>query len=198
MKASNARKKRDDKSRGSFKYVDYVEHVGTHLILFPGDCVLLRSEGPVAPVSVAKIKYLRSDLQMEILWFYRPEETTEGRKAFHGKQELLLSNHSDIQSLEAVEDVCKVYTLCQYMALGKCEKDINDFFSRFEYDVGAGRVSPVSHSLPLHCVCNSPYNPDLEMNFCQDCGLWIHVCCEDEHQDGINQCRTYRQKSNNR
>ena len=52
----------------------------------------------------------------QVCWFYRPEESIGGRKAFHGERELFVSDHTDWQHVEPILGKCAVHKIQRYQA----------------------------------------------------------------------------------
>ncbi|MFS8035150.1 putative BAH domain-containing protein [Helianthus anomalus] len=68
-----------------------------------------------APSYIAKVEKLmandeNSETMVRVRWYYRPEDTVEGRGTFHGVMEIL-SNDYDMQSTQAIQGKCVVHTL---------------------------------------------------------------------------------------
>ena len=110
---------------------------------------------------------------VRVTWFYRPEDARGGRKPFHGEMELFQSDHADVITSDTINGMCRVHTLKQYQALSEVGE--MDYFSRFTYKATTGRFSP--DSVPVYCVCEMPYNPDLSMVECEGCEEWLHPEC---------------------
>lgn len=110
---------------------------------------------------------------MRVSWFYRPEEAHGGRKAFHGEKELFTSDHYDWVAASSINGKCHVHTLKAYQAL-HVVRDL-DYFSRFLYKASAGEFKP--DRVPVYCMCEMPYNPDLFMVECEGCDEWFHPEC---------------------
>ncbi|KAM0057099.1 putative BAH domain, Zinc finger, FYVE/PHD-type [Helianthus debilis subsp. tardiflorus] len=111
-----------------------------------------------------------SETMVRVCWYYRPEDTIEGRGTFHGVKEIFLSNDYDRQSTQAMQGKCVVHTLQQYMKLKYV--GVDDYFCRYEYDAGerGPLVADGERFTPKHvavyCKCNTPYNPDAYMVQC--------------------------------
>ncbi len=106
-------------------------------------------------------------------WFYRPEEAAGGRKAFHSVRELFRSDHRDWVVAASILGRCRVLDLRAYQALPAASE--TDFFYRFSYRAATSRFTP--RRVPVFCVCEMPYNPDLLMLECVDCAEWYHPEC---------------------
>ncbi|XP_076913121.1 chromatin remodeling protein EBS-like [Bidens hawaiensis] len=137
------------------------------------DCVLLRPSNRNENVYVARVVQVNEKM-VNIRWYYRPEETKEGRKNFHGKKELLLSNHTDTQSTQTIQGKCVVHSYDDYIKLERA--GVDDYFCRFEYDAPKNRV--VEAKVRVYCECNMPYNPDDFMVQCDGCMSWFHPRCK--------------------
>ncbi|GJP80551.1 hypothetical protein CLOP_g10755 [Closterium sp. NIES-67] len=145
--------------------------------LEPGLCVMLRPPSPKTPPYIARIERIECDaanrVKMWCRWYYRPEESMEGRRQFHGVKELFLSDHYDGCYPEAVESLCSVHSLKEYAYLSAVEEE--DFFCRFEYNASTGVFAP--ERVAVYCKCEMPYNPDNLMVQCEDCKDWFHPEC---------------------
>lgn len=119
-------------------------------------------------------------------WFYRPEEAAGGRKPFHGRRELFASDHVDWVSAASIEAHCHVDDLRTHQARLAALGDGADaaparpgapalFFTRFSYRAAARRFAP--NRVPVFCVCEMPYNPDVPMVECVACAEWYHPGC---------------------
>lgn len=104
---------------------------------------------------------------------YRPEETVGGKQPFYGNKELLLTNHLDnLQSAQIVKKI-NVHSFVDYMKLETVGK--NDFFFRFEYEIGSGWLSPTV--IEVFCKCLMPFNPDMFTLKCESCKERYHPAC---------------------
>ncbi|KAJ9524443.1 hypothetical protein QJQ45_019507 [Haematococcus lacustris] len=93
--------------------------------------------------------------------------------AFHGEQELFVSQHKDRIHRNTVLGHCRVHTLSQYLAL-PCITT-TDFFSRFTYKATEEVFEP--DRVVVYCSCELPYNPDWPMIMCSGCQEWYHLHC---------------------
>ena len=50
-----------------------------------------------------------------------------------------------------------------------------DFFARFSYLAARGEFKP--DRVPVYCLCEMPFNPDLFMIECEGCEEWHHPEC---------------------
>ena len=95
----------------------------------------MRSQSLDQPPYVARIENIQSNVQnhvtLSVRWYYRPEDTEEGRQRFHGKKELFFTDHLDKQRLETVVDKCVVHTFENYTKLDSAGDE--DYYSRYTY-----------------------------------------------------------------
>ncbi|KAI5812180.1 hypothetical protein BZA77DRAFT_270353 [Pyronema omphalodes] len=107
---------------------------------------------------------------LRVYWMYKPEELPQGRQPYHGREELIQSNHMDIIDARTVGGRSTV----------KCwmENDDNEenptgsyWRQTFDYDQQA------LGKLREHCTCKGYYNPDTIMIFCNACNMWLHEHC---------------------
>jgi len=139
------------------------------------DCCLVRGENVDMPF-VGKIKDITQSgrtVKVQMAWFYRPEEAQGGRKAFHGERELFRSDHTDWALASTIQNKCRVHNLKAYQALKKVDEE--DFFARFTYVPTSHEYRP--DKVPVYCICEMPYNPDLFMVMCNECEEWYHPKC---------------------
>ena len=132
---------------------------------------------------VALIAGFRAENQesvyVQVFWLYWPDELPMGRQPYHGKQELVMSNHVDIVEAQAIachtnishwdenDDSNKVVLLERYW--------------RQTYDLAKMATAP-QHALSRlrkFCICGGHDNPGREMYQCHnaDCGMWNHQAC---------------------
>ncbi|KXZ42309.1 hypothetical protein GPECTOR_164g151 [Gonium pectorale] len=146
-----------------------------------GDTVLINPDAQ-APAYIAKInKFVAlssdpKDVELEVTWFYRPEEAIGGRKAFHGEAEVFASDHQDKAPLAAILGRCTVHDIEKYEASTMLrERTEADFYCRFKYFASKKQFDP--DRVPVYCLCELPYNPDRPMVMCDSCEEWYHPQC---------------------
>eukprot|EP00897_Mesotaenium_endlicherianum_P001126 jgi/Mesen1/11013/ME000098S10411 len=112
--------------------------------LKPGDDVMLRPPKGNVPPYIARVEAIEADVSDRVTltcrWYYRPEESSGGRRSFHGDKEVFLSDHLDKCSADSVEKKCTVHTLENYVKLKSVTP--SDFFRRFEYNASSGGFTP--------------------------------------------------------
>jgi hypothetical protein len=94
-------------------------------------------------------------------------------KVFHGRRELLRSDHTDWVPASTVNAACAVHTLDAYRALPAIGPD--DYFWQFRYLPRTKEFRP--ERVPVFCTCQLPYSPDLVMVQCGGCEEWYHPHC---------------------
>ena len=112
-------------------------------------------------------------INVHVSWYYRPEESASGRKAFHGEHEVFASDHTDWVKASTIESKIHVYTLADYQELQSVNE--KSFFSRFAYKAATSEFKP--DHVQVFCKCSMPYNPDLFMVECGECKEWFHPEC---------------------
>ena len=63
----------------------------------------------------------------------------------------------------------------EYWLLGIIENSI--YFSRAAYNLDTETLTPSIEEMSKYCVCEKPYNPDLEWAECEKCAKWFHMDC---------------------
>ncbi|GAQ78729.1 PHD finger family protein [Klebsormidium nitens] len=143
-----------------------------------GDCVIMRPEAGELPY-IGKVEKLftvgegKKQEKIKARWYYRPSEAKGGRRAFHGKAELFLSDHYDEVWAEAIMGKCRVHGFKKYIQMEDLGED--DFYCRFEYKAKTGSFMP--DKVAVYCTCEMPYNPDDPMVQCEKCRDWYHLKC---------------------
>ena len=109
-----------------------------------GDSVIATygAEGVEADVftHITSIKSNTLGVHFRIQRYYTPEETVGGKQPFYGNKELLLTNHLDNLDPKQIVKKINVHSFVNYMKLETVGP--NDYFSRFEYEIGSGWLSP--------------------------------------------------------
>lgn len=160
------------KKKSAEKPTSFVHNKVTYKV---GDCCLVRGENVDMPF-VGKIKDISMSgrsVKVQMAWFYRPEEAQGGRKAFHGERELFRSDHLDWALASTIQSKCRVHSLKSYQALKKVDDE--DFYARFTYVPTTHEYRP--DKVPVYCLCEMPYNPDMFMVMCNNCEEWYHPRC---------------------
>jgi len=83
---------------------------------------------------------------MEGKWFYRPEDTLDGRKPFHGSAELFLSENADdnIQFLENISGSCFIEHFDRFKQRSSFDEDL--YFYRETYNPKIGTIKKANIS----------------------------------------------------
>ncbi|KFX94237.1 hypothetical protein V490_04447 [Pseudogymnoascus sp. VKM F-3557] len=116
-----------------------------------------------------------------VAWLYWPDELVNvrvgtetpksGRRWYHGKHELVASNHLDIEDVTSMAGHAPV---AQWLEEDD-DKIQEGLYWRQTYDIMTGKLS----SIRKHCTCNKYYNPDVVLVACPngDCQVWMHEEC---------------------
>ena len=94
-------------------------------------------------------------------------------KVFHGRRELLRSDHTDWVPASTVDGACRVHTLDAYRGLDAIGPA--DYYWQFRYLPATRDFRP--ERVPVFCTCQLPYSPDLVMVQCGGCEEWYHPHC---------------------
>jgi len=115
-------------------------------------------------------------------WLYWPddlpncqnknESKSSGRRPYHGKHELIASNHMDVIDVTTFAGKASVR---HWVEEDDNDPAQSDLYWRQTFDHRSGQLSEVRH----HCICKSPYNPDKLLVGCSktSCHLWMHDDC---------------------
>lgn len=107
---------------------------------------------------------------LRVYWFYWPEELPGGREYYHGKKELVASNHMEIIDAQTVSGRANVN---HWFEKDDEEEDITELFWRQKFDYPSQTLMAVRE----HCRCHRYYNPDNIMVGCPKCETWLHAEC---------------------
>jgi hypothetical protein len=120
-----------------------------HHIKTVGDAVLMSPATPDQLPYVGLILMILSGFPMpepvmvRVRYFYRPEQTMEGRRSFHGHRELLYSNHIDDMVASRIIGKCNVWTYRSFSArLVNGYYRPSDYYCRFDYEIETGKLTP--------------------------------------------------------
>ncbi|CAH0019471.1 unnamed protein product [Clonostachys rhizophaga] len=143
------------------------------------------SQSPRSNDWVARILEIRAlneqNVYARVFWMYWPDElsasTTDGRKTirgrqpYHGKHELIASNHMDIINAVSVTMAAKV----EYWAESDEDDSQSSLYWRQIFNCNTTELTPAR---PV-CKCKTPANPDKMLVGCtnKSCGKWMHDDC---------------------
>ncbi|KIW48219.1 uncharacterized protein PV06_00830 [Exophiala oligosperma] len=113
---------------------------------------------------------------VRVFWFYWPEELPMGRKPYHGKNELVLSNHVDLVEAQTISSLVEISHWNENDDSNK--KLLLERYWRQTYDMKKTGDNALSR-LRRFCICGGYDDPNTEMYQCQKvgCGLWNHHAC---------------------
>ena len=106
---------------------------------------------------------------------------------FHGEREVFVSDHRDWCHANSIEGSCRVLSLAEYQATQLIQP--TDFFCRFFYSPTTRTFRP--DEVPVYCLCNSPYNPDVFMVECGTCYDWFHPRCVRMTEEEVEHIQTF-------
>ncbi|PWA71469.1 chromatin remodeling protein EBS [Artemisia annua] len=86
---------------------------------------------------------------------------------------LLLTNHLNNLDPKQIVKKINVHSFVDYMKLETVGP--NDYFFRFEYEIGSGWLSPAV--IAMFCKCLLPFNPDMFTLMCEACKERYHPDC---------------------
>ncbi|KAF2420998.1 hypothetical protein EJ08DRAFT_727914 [Tothia fuscella] len=153
-----------------------------------GDCILVKAAAAVDESRlpdtlkerwVAKALECRAfdeqAVYIRLVWFQRPEDLPGGRTSWHGTNELIASNDTQIIDANTVDGKVEVH----HWNEEDDSIDLKDgeLFWRQSYDMT--KKTSVYSALRGHCSCNQPSNPDELLIRCENkkCLRWLHEEC---------------------
>ncbi|KZF25970.1 hypothetical protein L228DRAFT_2173 [Xylona heveae TC161] len=124
---------------------------------------------------VARVLEVRAKDQqhvyLRVFWAYWPDELPGGAQEYHGKHELVVSNHMEIIDAMTVAGKAPVV----HWKESDEKEDLEGLYWRQTFNVSTNRLSHVRK----HCICHQPYNPDHTLIGCTNalCKIWLHDEC---------------------
>ncbi|KAK6342639.1 hypothetical protein TWF718_008033 [Orbilia javanica] len=109
------------------------------------------------------------DVYVRVAWYYWPEDLPMGRLEYHGRQEVIESNHPDII------DVCTINGKADIQEWDEYDEDatFDGYYSRQQFDIVSKQLTRPRE----FCVCKQYYNPDTVIINCPGCNVWMHKDC---------------------
>ncbi|KFX99928.1 hypothetical protein V490_01579 [Pseudogymnoascus sp. VKM F-3557] len=100
-----------------------------------------------------------------------PEAPGSGRRWYHGKHELIASNHLDVVDITSMAGPASV---AQWVE-DDDDSTQEGYYWRQTFNVKSGVLS----SIRKYCICDDYYNPDYTLLACpnEECRLWMHEGC---------------------
>ncbi|KFY08472.1 hypothetical protein V492_06200 [Pseudogymnoascus sp. VKM F-4246] len=134
---------------------------------------------------VARILEIRAKDQRHVYalvaWMYWPDQLVNAhlgsetpkslRRWYHGKHELVASNHLDIEDVTSMAGHAPV---AQWLEEDE-ESAQEGLYWRQTFNILTGTLSTIRK----HCVCEKFYNPDVVLVACpnKECHIWMHEEC---------------------
>lgn len=130
-----------------------------------------------------------SHVYLRVFWAYRPEDLPGGRQPYHGRAELIISNHMDIIEAVTVESSAEVVhwnddpdsmALLADQLFFRQSYDITKKTNRLSVSTLVATVHLtliMSQKLNTYCIDKQPSNPDELLVQCPHCSEWLHAGC---------------------
>ncbi|KAF5180139.1 Chromatin remodeling protein ebs [Thalictrum thalictroides] len=114
-------------------------------------------------------------VKVHVCKYYKPEETSSwGKRSFHGAKELVISDHTVIESVDEIEGKCIVHTLEDYRKLKPVATE--DYYCRFAYNITTDTITmrsePYDRDVVFHPSCIDLTEQEAKMldgYVCDDC-----------------------------
>ncbi|KAJ2892199.1 hypothetical protein MKZ38_010135 [Zalerion maritima] len=172
------------------QYLTFEWHGIKHAV---GGCVDVHGEGNER--YVGRIVDIRArdaqHVNLLVCWLYFPRElpvvktyggrSVHGKQLYHGKSEVLASNHMDIIPAYSVNGPVTIDHWNEKHDDEDGEtvdgpKGASRLYWRQAYDLKTGELSYVEQ----RCACKQPENPDKPLIRCDKCKLWLHTECVEQ------------------
>jgi len=112
-----------------------------------------------------------SEVYLRVYWLYWPDELPLGAQYYHGRCELVASNHMEIIDAMTVSSKAEVDHL-----LEDADAPVaTNMYWRQRFDFLTNKLSPLRRG----CICKKYHNPDKLLIHCvnPDCSKWMHSDC---------------------
>ncbi|KAL9116531.1 MAG: hypothetical protein Q9187_006943 [Circinaria calcarea] len=108
---------------------------------------------------------------LRVFWMYSPDELPQGRQPYHGKTEVIASNHMEILDAMTVSDRAPV----THWEEKDDDPPMTGPYWRQRFDYLTKKLSEIRRD----CVCKGFHNPDKLLIRCSNssCLLWLHEDC---------------------
>jgi hypothetical protein len=137
----------------------------------------------------------------KVTWMYWPHELpgslsrtkdtahASGRRPYHGKNELVASNHMEVLDVLTFAGKADVFHWLEEDDDLQSKLFWRQTFSRETHELSVSFVSTIylcrsiwliiMQKIREHCVCGGHFNPDIPMDICEnpDCKVWLHEQC---------------------
>lgn len=118
-----------------------------------------------------------SNVLLRICWIYRPQDLPMGRQPYHGRDELIPSNHMQIIDALSVDGKMNDDELKKFDESDDHGYQVRagSYFWRQVYDCRTGQLS----NLRKFCKCKAYTNPEQALIQCTNvkCRKWMHQQC---------------------
>lgn len=128
---------------------------------------------------IQQVKALEAaEVFVRVFWLYWPNELPSGQRPYHGKQEMVMSNHADIIDATTISGQAHVSFWDENDDSDLDRSVLKEVYYRSTLNY-ARNGKPFMSAVRKHCVCRSEYNPDTTMYRCNNstCGIWNHDSC---------------------
>ncbi|KIV85409.1 hypothetical protein PV11_01106 [Exophiala sideris] len=116
---------------------------------------------------------------VRVFWLYWPEELPMGRQPYHGKRELVLSNHVDIIEAQTIASHAEISQWDENDDSNKTVLQERYWRQTLDLTKLSGDPNTALSKLRTFCICGGYDNPNVDMYQCHTvgCGMWNHEAC---------------------
>ncbi|CAD8156821.1 unnamed protein product [Paramecium octaurelia] len=113
----------------------------------------------------------------EVQWFMRKNEIICHKpraRSWIGNQEIFSTNTNDYVLAQTIVQKCTVVDCEEYFNMENC--DSTTYYNRLEWDVECKKFTNMN-TIKMYCLCQQPWNPELNYIQCDKCQKWYHFEC---------------------
>ncbi|CAD8197522.1 unnamed protein product [Paramecium pentaurelia] len=115
----------------------------------------------------------------QVQWFMKKSEILIHKpraRCWIGTQEIFSTKKNDFILAQTIIQKCKIVDCDEFVNLEN--SDVTTYYNRLEWDVENKKFTNMNE-IQLYCLCQQPWNPELNYIQCDKCQKWYHFECVD-------------------
>ncbi|CAK63123.1 unnamed protein product (macronuclear) [Paramecium tetraurelia] len=115
----------------------------------------------------------------QVQWFLKKSEIVNHKpraRCWIGTQEIFSTKKNDYILAQTIIQKCQVVNCDEFVNLEN--SDLTTYYNRLEWDVENKKFTNMNE-IQLYCLCQQPWNPELNYIQCDKCQKWYHFECVD-------------------
>ncbi|CAD8119161.1 unnamed protein product [Paramecium sonneborni] len=115
----------------------------------------------------------------KVQWYMKKSEIVIHKpraRCWIGTQEIFSTKTNDFILAQTIIQKCTIVDCDEFVNLQNC--DSTTYYNRLEWDVENKKFMNMNE-IQLYCLCQQPWNPELNYIQCDKCQKWYHFECVD-------------------